>query len=75
MRALILLPATLLPAPALAHLGHVAEAAGHDHWIALGALGVAVGVAVWGALKGKDEDAADAEETEEAEADAAEQPA
>lgn len=33
--------ATLLPLPALAHPGHWGTLAGHDHWIALGALGVA----------------------------------
>ena len=38
---------------ALAHVGHLGDLAGHDHWIAAGALGVAGLVAVWGALKGK----------------------
>lgn len=39
----------LLPAAAAAHPGHLAEQAGHDHWIALGALIAAVGVTggVW----------------------------
>ena len=36
-----------------AHIGHFGDLAGHDHWIAAGALGVAGLVAVWGALKGK----------------------
>lgn len=31
--------------PASAHLGHVGELAGHGHWIALGALGLAAGLA------------------------------
>ena len=39
--------------PALAHVGHLGDLAGHDHWVAAGALGVAGLVAVWGALKGK----------------------
>ena len=30
-----------LPVPALAHPGHYAEAAGHSHWLALGALALA----------------------------------
>ncbi|MDT8343761.1 MAG: DUF6732 family protein [Thermohalobaculum sp.] len=30
-----------LPATAMAHPGHYAEAAGHNHWLALGALGLA----------------------------------
>jgi hypothetical protein len=32
-------------APALAHPGHVAETAGHAHWLALGAIGLAALVA------------------------------
>lgn len=30
-----------LPATAMAHPGHYAETAGHTHWLALGALGLA----------------------------------
>ncbi len=36
--------------PALAHTGHYAESAGHSHWLAAGALGLAfaiAGVAFW----------------------------
>lgn len=49
------LPLILLFAagPALAHVGHLGDLAGHDHWVAAGALGLAGLVAVWGALKGK----------------------
>ena len=39
--------------PAHAHIGHVGELAGHDHWIAGIAIGAAAGLAIWGALKGK----------------------
>ena len=35
-------------APALAHTGHVEEAAGHTHWLALGALSVAAVIAAGG---------------------------
>ncbi len=52
----ILLPLMLFPVPALAHVGHLGEVAGHDHWIAGIAIGVAVGVGLWGALKGKKEE-------------------
>ena len=38
---------------ASAHIGHFGDMAGHDHWVAAGALGLAGLVAVWGALKGK----------------------
>lgn len=61
----------LVATPAQAHLGHIGEAAAHDHWIGLAALGAAA-LAAWLAGKGKradsepeaDEDA----EPEEAEA-------
>jgi membrane protein implicated in regulation of membrane protease activity len=33
-------------APALAHTGHVEEAAGHSHWLALGAFSLAGIIAV-----------------------------
>lgn len=61
-----------LPGAALAHPGHIAETAGHDHWIAGAAIGLAIAVAVWAALKSRKkdkepeieaEDEADAEET------------
>jgi hypothetical protein len=41
---------------AFAHVGHFGDLAGHDHWVAAGALGLAGLVAVWGALKGKKEE-------------------
>ncbi|WP_417268960.1 DUF6732 family protein [Celeribacter sp.] len=67
----------LIAAPSFAHPGHIVDAAGHDHWIAGIALGVAAGIAIWGAVtsikgnKAKAEDASDAEgqadsETQEA---------
>ncbi|MBV7408468.1 DUF6732 family protein [Maritimibacter sp. DP1N21-5] len=59
----------LLPGMALAHPGHLADAAGHDHWVAGVAIGVAIGVAVWGALRGRgkkvEDTAADEAETAE----------
>jgi hypothetical protein len=54
MRWLALLP-ILYPFPALAHLGHVGDLAGHDHWVAGAAAGAAVAVGVWGWLKGREE--------------------
>ncbi|QQA43194.1 DUF6732 family protein [Pelagovum pacificum] len=50
MRILIPLM-TLLAQPALAHPGHIAEVAGHGHWIALGAIGLAAVVGALGARK------------------------
>lgn len=46
----------LAPASAQAHVGHVGELAGHDHWIAIAAAGVAAAVWAAGKLKGKSED-------------------
>lgn len=51
----------LLAAPALAHPGHIADLAGHDHWVAGAAIGAAIAAAIWGHLKGKK----DEEEIEE----------
>ena len=46
---------TGLAVPALAHPGHVAEQAGHSHWLALVAGGVAVAIVagglVWRSLR------------------------
>lgn len=37
--------------PALAHPGHLAQQAGHTHWPALAALGVALAIGVTAALR------------------------
>ncbi len=63
MRSLLIL-FLLLPQGAWAHPGHLDTFAGHDHWVAGIALGAAVGVALWGWLKGKQE-----EEDEQVEAE------
>lgn len=34
------------------HTGHLADLAGHDHWVAGAAIGVAIALGIWGALKG-----------------------
>lgn len=70
MRHLVTVLFTLIAAPALAHVGHVGELAGHDHVIAGIALGAAVGIAIWGAIKGKKEDQADSDAEAESEPDA-----
>ena len=48
----------LIPAPALAHLGHLGGVAGHDHWVAGAAIGAAVAIGIWGAWKGRKPDPA-----------------
>lgn len=52
-RPVLLLTPSLMALPAQAHIGHIGEAAGHDHWIAGIAIGAAAGLAIWGALKGR----------------------
>jgi hypothetical protein len=42
MRLAPALLAALAASPALAHPGHLAETAGHTHWLALGAAGAAL---------------------------------
>lgn len=48
-KRLLALPVLAFCTPALAHTGHVAEAAGHSHWLAIAAVAVAVAVG-WAAL-------------------------
>jgi hypothetical protein len=47
MQRLAALPVLLVAAPAFAHPGHVAEAAGHSHFLALGAFAAALGIAAY----------------------------
>ncbi|WP_298258840.1 DUF6732 family protein [uncultured Litoreibacter sp.] len=62
----------LLAGPAMAHVGHFGEFAGHDHWVAGAALGAAVAVSIWGALKGKKKpETSDEEIAEDGEEEAA----
>jgi len=58
-----------LPMPALAHVGHIGEVAGHGHWIALGGIAIAGAIALLGGRKKADketEEVSDNEDTEEA---------
>ena len=56
---------SLTALPAMAHVGHLGEVAGHGHWGAIILLGGAAAVGLWGALKGKkDADKAEAEDAE-----------
>jgi hypothetical protein len=69
MKYFLTLTMTILPGQVLAHVGHVGELAGHDHWVAGAAIGLAVGVAVWGWLKGgKAEDQDETQDTEDTDA-------
>lgn len=56
MKPLLISVAFIVEAqPVFAHVGHLGTVAGHDHWVAGIALGAAIGLALWGALKGKDD--------------------
>ena len=67
MRGFLTLLLVFAGSTALAHPGHLADAAGHDHWVAGIAIGLAGLAAIWGALKGKKEKDADVEPAEELE--------
>lgn len=73
MRPVLTLPPALIgvlvAGPATAHPGHIADLAGHNHWLAGAAIGAAIAAAIWGHLKGKK----DAPEDEHAEEDTAEE--
>lgn len=53
MRPILTLILILTGTAAAAHPGHWADVAGHDHWVAGAAIGLAGLAALWGALKGK----------------------
>lgn len=61
--ATVLLTAALAPGATLAHPGHVAEIAGHAHWIGLAAVLGAAGLAalIWGARGESEDQTADGE--------------
>ncbi|MEO0750556.1 MAG: DUF6732 family protein [Pseudomonadota bacterium] len=57
----------LLGSPALAHPGHLAEVAGHGHWLGAAAIGAAIAIGLYAGLRGRK---AKAEETADDEATA-----
>ena len=52
MTRIVIMLACFVPAPALAHVGHVGGLAGHDHWVALAAIAAALDAAAMVALRG-----------------------
>ena len=68
MRPILSLFALLWAAPAFAHPEHLADIAGHDHWVAGAAIGIAVVIGLLGVLHGQKEESEDAAEDEETEA-------
>jgi len=39
--------------PAAAHVGHLGEVAGHGHWVAGAAIGLAGAIALWAGTRGR----------------------
>ncbi len=58
-------------APAVADPGHLADAGGHDHWVAGIAIGLAILAGLWGAWKGARRDTPDAADAAAEDADSA----
>ena len=72
MRGILTVILVFAGTAAAAHPGHWADVAGHDHWVAGAAIGLAGLAAIWGALKGKKaKEEAASEDTEELEEEAA----
>ncbi len=70
MRFFLTLSLVAFGQTAVAHPGHLADVAGHDHWVAGAAIGAAILIGLIGALKGK-KDAEKAEAEPELEEEAA----
>jgi hypothetical protein len=67
MRSVLSVLFIIIGGTASAHPGHLADLAGHDHWLAGVAIGLAVLAGLWGVLKGeKDQDVVDEDVEEEA---------
>lgn len=75
MKHAVLIAALVAAGTAQAHPGHLAEAAGHSHWLGAAAIGAAIALGLWAALKGRKaaaagqqagEDADDTEQQQEA---------
>lgn len=65
MRLILTAVLFLTALPAHAHVGHLGDLAGHDHWVAGAAIGAAVLVGIWGALKNRKEPEPEPETAEE----------
>ena len=51
MTRIVIILACFVPAPGLVHVGHVGGFAGHNHWVAVAAIAVALVAAAVAALK------------------------
>ena len=64
MKHILLFGAVISAESAQAHTGHLAEVAGHGHWLGAAALGAAIAIGLWAGLKGREEAEADEAEPE-----------
>lgn len=64
MKHAILMLALVAASGAQAHPGHLAEVAGHGHWLGAAALGAAIAIGLWAGLKGRKQEAAEEDEGE-----------
>jgi hydrogenase/urease accessory protein HupE len=66
MKFATILITVLSATAAQAHPGHMAEVAGHGHWLGAAALGAAIAIGLWAGLKArKDAQASDKEAGDE----------
>ena len=66
IRLMIIFATAFAGSAAQAHPGHLSELAGHGHWLGAAAIGAAVAIGLWAAVRGRkaaDTGAADIEET------------
>jgi hypothetical protein len=71
MKPILCMFAILWAGSAAAHPGHLAEVAGHGHWLAGVAIGAAIAIGLWQGLRGKKPEADEAESEEDAQEAAA----
>ncbi|MEL7278898.1 MAG: DUF6732 family protein [Pseudomonadota bacterium] len=57
----------VLTGPASAHPGHLAEVAGHGHWLGAAAIGAAIAIGLYAGLRGRKAKAEDPSDDEAAE--------
>ena len=53
MRFAVFVAAIMAAGAAEAHPGHLAEVAGHGHWLGAAAIGAAIAIGLWAGLKGR----------------------
>lgn len=69
MKHAMIIPGLLIGTAAQAHPGHLAEAAGHGHWLGAAALGAAIAIGLWAGLKGRKAAAEASEDADESASD------